>query len=106
VAAVPGPIDQPQSAGTNWLIATGAQIITSVEDALALAGLTPPPRTPRGDPDGDEGRVWSALADGPLDIDSVCHRSGLPAAQCLAAVTKLEIAGSIECALTGEIRRR
>lgn len=106
VAAVPGPIDQPQSAGTNKLIRDGAHIIGSIEDALALAGLTPPPRTPRVDPLGDEGRIWSALADGGLDIDALCHRSGLPAAQCLAAVTTLEIAGSIECALTGEIRRR
>ncbi|MEX2151913.1 MAG: DNA-processing protein DprA [Gemmatimonadaceae bacterium] len=106
LAAVPGPIDQPQSTGTNRLIQQGAHPITSVEDALALAGLTPPPRTPKGDPLGDEGRVWSALADGGLDLDSLCHRSGLPAALCLAAVTKLEIAGSIECALTGEIRRR
>jgi DNA processing protein len=106
VAAVPGPIDQAQSVGTNQLIRDGAHIITSGEDALALAGLTPPPRAPRGDPDGDEGKVWSALADGGLDLDRLCHESGLPAAQCLAAVSKLEIAGSIECALTGEIRRR
>jgi len=106
LAAVPGPIDQPQSVGCNELIRTGAQILTSVEDALALAKLTPPPRRPKTDPLGDEGRIWSALADGALDIDSLCHRSGLPAAQCLAAVTKLEIAGSIECALTGHIRRR
>lgn len=106
VAAIPGPIDQPQSAGANRLIADGAQIVASIEDALALVGLTPPPRTPRGDPHGDEGRIWSALADGALDLDSLCHRSGLPTAQCLAAVTNLEIAGSIECALTGEIRRR
>lgn len=106
VGAVPGPIDQPQSVGTNRLIANNAQIIASIEDALALAGLTLPPRTPRGDPDGDEGRVWAALADGALDLDTLCHRSGLPASQCLVAVTKLEIAGSIECALTGEIRRR
>ncbi|HEU4997034.1 MAG TPA: DNA-processing protein DprA [Gemmatimonadaceae bacterium] len=106
VAAVPGPIDQPQSAGTNRLIASGAHIIASVADALALAGLTPPPRTPSVAPEGDEGRVWSALADGGLDIDALCHRSGLPAARCLSAVTRLEIAGSIECALTGEIRRR
>lgn len=106
VAAVPGPIDQPQSAGANWLLGNTAQVIGSVEDALALVGLTPPPRIPRGDPEGDEGRVWAALATGGMDIDSLCHRSGLPAAQCLAAVTKLEIAGSIECALSGEIRRR
>lgn len=106
VAAVPGPIDQPQSEGTNRLIRDGAGIVASVEDALALAGLTPPPRTPRVDPDGNEGRVWAALADGGLDMDALCHRSGLPAAECLAAVTTLELAGSLECALTGEVRRR
>lgn len=106
VAAVPGPIDQPQSVGSNRLLREGAQVVTCVEDALALAHLTPPPRTHRGDPSGDEGRVWAALAGGALDIESLCQRSGLPAAQCLAAVTQLEIAGSIECALTGQIRRR
>jgi DNA processing protein len=106
VAAVPGPIDQPQSVGANKLISEGAHILTCVEDALALAGLTPPPRTPRGDPGGDEGKVWSALSDGGLDLDTLCHRSGLPAPQCLAAVTNLEVAGSIECAMTGVIRRR
>lgn len=106
VAALPGPIDQPQSAGTNQLIAAGAHVITRIEDALALAHLTRAARSHRGDPDGDEGRVWTALAAGPLDIDALCHASGLPASQCLAAVTKLELAGSIECALTGEIRRR
>jgi DNA processing protein len=106
VAAVPGYIDQPRSAGCNALIRDGAQILTSIEDALSLVGLTLPPRTPRGDPAGDEGKIWAALADGGLDLDALCHRSGLPAAQCLAAVTKLEIAGSIECAMTGEIRRR
>jgi DNA processing protein len=106
VAAVPGPIDQPQSEGSNALIRDGAGIITSVEEALSLAGLTPPPRSPRVDPNGNEGRVWSALADGGLDMDSLCHRSGLPAAECMAAVTTLELAGSVECALTGEVRRR
>ena len=106
LAAVPGQIDQPQSAGANLLLRDGAQIITSVEDALALVGLTPPPRTPRAEPGSDEGVIWKALADGALDMDTLCHRSGLPAARCLAAVTRLELAGSVECALTGEIRRR
>jgi DNA processing protein len=106
LGAVPGPIDQPQSVGSNGLLREGAQPITCAQDALALVGLTLPPRRPRGPPDGDEGRVWAALADGPLDVDSLCHRSGLPASQCMAAVTRLEIAGSIECALSGEVRRR
>lgn len=106
LAVVPGQIDQPQSAGSNSLMMDGAQVITSVEDALALVGLTPPPKTPRAEPGSDEGLIWRALADGALDMDTLCHRSGLPAAQCLAAVTRLELAGSVECALTGEIRRR
>lgn len=106
VAGVPGPIDRPQSTGPNFMIRNGAQIITSVEDALALVGLTLPPRAPRSDPEGDEGKVWNALAHGALDIDALCSQSGLPAARCLAAVTTLEIAGSVECALTGLISRR
>ena len=106
IAAVPGPIDQPQSAGANAVIRDGGHIITSIEDALALAGLTPPARVPRGSPLGDAGRVWSALGTGGLDIDALCAKTGLPAAQCLAAVTELEVAGSIECALSGVIRRR
>jgi DNA processing protein len=106
VAAVPGPIDSPQSEGTNLLIRDGAQIITSVADALALVGLTPPLRsTPRLETD-DESRLWRALAAGPADLDGLCNRAALPAQRCLAAVTALELRGAVECALTGEIRRR
>ena len=107
VAAVPGPIDAPQSAGTNSLIRDGATIIADVADALQLAGLTPPIRRP--DPEmatAAERAVWSALGDGDLDVDTLAMRSGLPARDCLAAVTTLELSGAIECALTGEIRRR
>jgi DNA processing protein len=106
VGAVPGPIDSPQSEGTNLLIRDGAHIIASVADALALVQLTPPLRsTPRLET-ADEAQVWQALTDGPSDLDSLCHRAALPAQRCLAAVTTLELRGAIECALTGEIRRR
>jgi DNA processing protein len=107
VAAVPGPIDSPQSKGTNLFIRDGATVIAEVDDALQLVGLTPPARRP--DPEiasPAEQAVWSALGDGALDVDSLTARSGLPARECLAAVTTLELSGAIECALTGEIRRR
>jgi DNA processing protein len=107
LAAVPGPIDAPQSAGANALLRDGAIVITEVADALQLAGLTPPFRRP--DPEvttAAERAVWTALADGALDVDTLTLRSGLPARECLAAVTTLELGGAIECALTGEIRRR
>jgi DNA processing protein len=107
VAAVPGPIDAPQSAGANSLLRDGATVIADVADALQLAGLTPPIRRP--DPEiatAGERAVWSALGDGALDVDTLAVRSGLPARECLAAITTLELTGAIECALTGEIRRR
>jgi DNA processing protein len=107
VAAVPGPIDAPQSAGTNSLVRDGATVIAEVADALQLVGLTRPIR--RHDPTiatDSERAVWGALGDGALDVDTLAMRAGLPARECLAAITTLELSGAIECALTGEIRRR
>ncbi len=106
VAAVPGPIDSRQSIGTNDLLRSGATVIASVGDALTLVGVDAPRRA--RDPElGDiESRLWKALADGGLDVDALCARAGIPARECLAAVTSLEILGLVECLLTGEVRRR
>lgn len=40
VAAVPGPIDEAQSAGANRLLRDGAQVIASVDDVVGLVLLT------------------------------------------------------------------
>jgi DNA processing protein len=106
VAAVPGPMDQPQSEGTNLLIRDGAHILCGLEDALALAGLTRAVRRPDVAPGTDEHRVWAALTEGALETDALCARTGLPAERCLAAVTALELSGAVECSLAGEVRRR
>jgi DNA processing protein len=107
IAAVPGPIDAPQSAGTNSLVRDGATVIAEVADALQLIGLTRPIRRHDATIATDSERaVWGALGDGALDVDTLAMRAGLPARECLAAITTLELSGAIECALTGEIRRR
>jgi DNA processing protein len=106
VAAVPGPIDVPQSAGSNELLRDGAQVITSAEDALALAGLTPPPRAPGADAAGPDRAIWDAVGAGAHDLDTITAVTALPAREVMAAVTRLELRGSLECLLTGEIRRR
>jgi DNA processing protein len=106
VGALPGPIDQPQSEGANLLIRDGSHIIASVEDALALLGLTRPVRHPDPDAGTDEAAVWAALRHGVLDVDALCSQSGLPADRCMAAVTELELRGAVECSLTGDVRRR
>jgi DNA processing protein len=105
VAAVPGPIDVPQHRGANELLRDGAQVIASPEDLLALVGRSiPVPAAPSLD--GDERVVWDALGPRALDIDALTMLSALPAQRCMAAVTTLELRGVLECALTGEIRRR
>jgi len=106
VAAVPGPIDSPQSAGSNELLRDGAQLIASAADALALVGLTAPPRAPAVDVSGSERVVWDALSRGALDLDTLASHTALPAREVMAAVTRLEMSGAVECALTGEVRRR
>jgi DNA processing protein len=106
VACVPGPIDSPSSSGTNQLIRDGAHIIATIEDAMSLIGLTVPVRSNPSFDSEAERRVWIELHHGAATLDSLCARSGLPVQECLAAVTALELRGAIECALTGEVRRR
>ena len=106
VAAVPGPIDVPQSAGANALLRDGAIVIADVADALALVGVSPPRIQTRVPTDATQLAIWNALDTPAPDLDSLATRASLPARRCLAAVTALELDGAIECALTGEIRRR
>ena len=106
VAAVPGPIDSPQSAGSNELLRDGAQVITSAEDALSLAGLAPAARGPAPDAVGPDRAIWDAIGAGARDLDTVSVVTALPAREVMAAITRLELRGAIECLMTGEIRRR
>ena len=106
VAAVPGPIDAPQASGSNELLRDGAVVLATVADALAVAGVAGPRPAKTATLGPDEQRVWDLLGSGPLDLDTLVSKSALPVPQCLGAVTALELAGLVECALTGEIRRR
>jgi DNA processing protein len=106
VAAVPGPIDSPQSAGTNGLLRDGCHVIVNVADVFSLVGVSAPPRIRDAELEGGELRVWEALAERPLAVDELAARSSLPARECLTAITSLEILGMVECLLTGEVRRR
>ncbi|HUQ48617.1 MAG TPA: DNA-processing protein DprA [Gemmatimonadaceae bacterium] len=106
VAAVPGPIDSPQSQGTNQLLRDGAVVIATVDDALTLVGApSAAPLRPYQLSEVD-GSVWSALAVGPLTIDSLSRKTSLTPRDCLTAITSLEIQGMVESLLTGEVRRR
>jgi predicted Rossmann fold nucleotide-binding protein DprA/Smf involved in DNA uptake len=74
---------------------------------LALIGITvkpekaPPPLLP-----DTEQRIWDSLADGLKLTDDLPDLTALTLAECLAAITSLEIMGLVECTLGGEIKRR
>ncbi len=107
VAAVPGPIDSEQSRGSNQLLRDGAVLIAAPDDALALLGISAPKDAPPPPllPDSEQ-KVWEAIADGFVATDALPAATGLSIAECLAAITSLEIMGLVECSLAGEIRRR
>ena len=50
---------------------------------------------PGGDLSDAASTMLVALADGPLDIDALIERTGLPVERALGAVTELEIAGLV-----------
>lgn len=106
VAAVPGPIDSPQSAGCNALIAAGAQVVTCAGDLFALLGLGPPSeenveRSLRG----DTLALWRALADGGVLCEDLAAAADIPLPRALSAITELEIAGHITVGLDDRVRR-
>ncbi|HEY6219188.1 MAG TPA: DNA-processing protein DprA [Gemmatimonadaceae bacterium] len=106
LAIVPGPIDSPQSMGSNQYMRDGGHPITCVADALALVGCSQPrPAATRLDT-ADERAVWMALENPAPNFDILSARASLPARLCLETVTALELRGLVECSLTGEIRRR
>jgi DNA processing protein len=107
VAAVPGPIDSDQSAGSNQLLRDGATFIASPSDALALLGLGPAPaETTRAQLPDSEQKVWESVGFSFTDTDTICLKTGLAPGACLAAITSLELMGLVECSISGETRRR
>ena len=105
VAAVPGPIDSPRSAGANLLLRDGAQVIHSIDDALMLYGLS------RGRKDEGptlgalETAVWDALADGPAPVELLTARAGLGVRQVLEGIARLELTGMVRQQPGGAIER-
>jgi DNA processing protein len=108
---VPGQADSPHSAGSLQLLRNGARLVRNADDILEdLRGVAPaaPPAvheekniatqeplapSPRAVPRlaGDELRIWEALAGGPLPIDELVRRLGIPVAQLTSFLMALEI---------------
>ena len=111
VAAVPGSVRSPASAGTNRLLVEGAVPVRDVEDVLTAVELaivtrpdiTPPQRAPVARPTPGRPRpvplgaaakrVRRALDQDPATLDAVVGRSGLPLGDVSLALEELADAG-------------
>ncbi len=108
VAAVPGPIDDPRSAGSNQLIRDGAQVITGVEDLLMLYGLsTSGPGVSQGAGGGrslageaglcpEDLAILAALGSRPIPAHEVAFATMLSVRQCSESLLRLELSGLVQ----------
>ncbi len=106
VAAVPGQIDSPRSAGCNQLLRDGAQVISSIADALGLFGLADKRPTNVPSLTYPETRVWDALAPGEASVDNLAYRLGMSVRQVIETVGRLEVLGIIQQRSDGMVWRR
>jgi DNA processing protein len=108
VAAVPGSFDAASCLGSNVLLRDGADVIASIDDLFALAGVwrgTDRDTTPPAAMTEAERAVWDVLGPSPLELDLVMERTGWAADACLAAVTTLELRGLVRATHAGALLR-
>jgi len=108
VMAVPGPVDQMASGGTNALIRQGAVLVRNVDDVIEeVQGLfaggasTPIPQTvgtpapiatgPPPNLDANQQAVWNFLLGGPRHLDEMVQQLGLSVAQLAGILLGLEL---------------
>jgi DNA processing protein len=103
VAAVPGPVSSPLSAGCHRLLRGGATCVTSAVEVLELAGplgefLPDEPEAVPAEHDGlsrEDLLVLDALpVRRPADLGSLSRVAGLPPPAVLAGLGRLELRGS------------
>ncbi|MHB1002274.1 MAG: DNA-processing protein DprA [Thermoleophilia bacterium] len=98
VLAVPGSIFSRSSAGANRLIGDGAVVVTAVADILEAIGLQPEAGGAEVMTDkvaDGAAAIVAALGPRPLPVDVIARKCGLDAAAVIAALTALELGGSI-----------
>ena len=110
VFAVPGSIHSPLSKGCHWLIKQGAKLVESAQDVLEELRLPAPAGTPasvaESAPPAEHAALLEALGYDPVDLDSLCLRTGLTPDAASAMLLALELDGYLDRLPGGRYQRR
>jgi DNA processing protein len=108
VFAVPGSIHSPLSKGCHWLIRQGAKLVETAQDVLEELQLPAPDRASAegGAPSAPQAAVLDALGYDPLDVDTLCLRTGLTPDAASAMLLALELDGFLDRLPGGKVQRR
>ncbi|MBU0614381.1 DNA-processing protein DprA [Patescibacteria group bacterium] len=98
VFALPGPITNPNSAGTNNLIKMGAFPVTQVEDILDLLEIVHLPKQPKTAPKPDskeEAEITVLMSANPIHIDELIRQTQLSSSQVASTLSLMEMKGRV-----------
>jgi DNA processing protein len=96
VFAVPGALDNPNSAGSHYLVRQGAILIRGVEDIIEeLDGVRTPAKPqatqrPSGLDERQE-RIWKLLVENPRHMDEMAQSLALPVPELTSALVMMEM---------------
>lgn len=100
VAAVPGPITDPLSEGTNYLLQQGAHLVTHANDLLSLLGLeitaATAPAVDFGQLSLEQVTVLKQLSAEPQHVDSLIATTKLEPQLITGLLLELELLGCVE----------
>ncbi|HUV99816.1 MAG TPA: DNA-processing protein DprA [Gallionella sp.] len=105
VFAIPGSIHAPQSKGCHALLKQGAKLVETAQDILEELGGQLVVTAQPASSGGSAPALLDRLGYDPVDVDTLCERSGLTIAELSAMLLTLELEGRIS-ALPGGLYQR
>lgn len=94
VFAIPGSIHSPQTKGCHHLIKQGAKLVECAQDILEELGCFAGGSSPLAAAPGEH-PLFKHLGFDPVDMDSLCQRSGLTIEALSAILLQLELEGGV-----------